>query len=79
MALPWAVLCLMEVQSPPSTSPGEQAETGTVAASRDVPGVWGPHHISLRVQKPFASELSPSQRTHYGQNRAARALPATCE
>lgn len=64
MALPWAASCLMEVQSPPSTSLGEQAEAGTGAVSRDVPGVWGPHHIYLRVQEPFASELSPSQHTH---------------
>lgn len=54
----------MEVQSPPSTSLDEQAQAGTVAVSRDAPGVWGTHHIYLRVQEPFGSELSPSQCTY---------------
>lgn len=62
MALPWAASCVTEVQSPPRTSLGEQAQAGPVAVSRDVPGVVrSPPH--LRVQEPFASELSPSQHT----------------
>jgi len=53
IALPWAALCLMEVQSPPCTSLSEMSH------------VWGgPHHIYLRVQEPLASELSPSRCTH---------------
>lgn len=69
MALPWATSCVMEVQSPPSTSLGEQGQAGPVAVSRGVPGaVWSSPR--LRVQEPFASELSPSQHTRYGQNGA---------
>lgn len=49
MALPWATSCVMEVQSPPSTSLGEQGQAGPVAVSRDVPGaVWSSPRLRCR-------------------------------